>query len=106
MLRRRGLLQILAVEQRHVHRLPDQIQQIFPRKFHEQRAQEDVIMDVVDAQRKAAQANIGGVRLKLHPGRMDGGWHNSGVGHPLSATRVASLGQAENAHAKATERKR
>ena len=44
-----SLLQILAVNQRDVDGLPDQIEQILPRKFHESRAQEDVIMDVVDA---------------------------------------------------------
>ena len=52
-LRRRRFLQILAVDQRDVHRLADQIEQIFPRKFDESRAQKNVIMDVVDSERQS-----------------------------------------------------
>ena len=87
MLRRAGLLAVFPVKQADVDRLPDQVQQIFSRKIHEARAQKNVIMNVVNAQRQVAQPNFGGVRLQLHPGRMGGRRRNAGIWHPGAARR-------------------
>ena len=41
--------------------------QILAGEFHEARAEENVIMDVVNPERKIGQPNFGGIRLELHP---------------------------------------
>src|SRR6185437_2794335 len=90
MFRRGGLpILFLAVQQVHVHRLPDQIQQIFPRELRKSRAQEDVIVYVVYSEREVRQANFGGVRLKLHLRRMGGRNRDWGFGH--SVYRLQSM---------------
>ena len=63
----------------------------FLREIHEPRAQENVIMDVVHAQSKIRQADFGGVRLQLHPGRMVGRRRDAGVGHTGAARRSLTL---------------
>jgi hypothetical protein len=47
-----GLLAVLTVEKADVDALADQVLQVFPGEIHEPRAEENVIMDVVHAQRK------------------------------------------------------
>jgi hypothetical protein len=38
-------------------------------------------MDVVDANSQVGEADFGGVRLKLHPGRMGGRWRGTRFQH-------------------------
>lgn len=70
--RRAGLLAVFAVEKADIDALADQILQIFPGEIHEPRAEENIVMNVVHTKRKIWQADFGGVRLQLHPGRMVG----------------------------------
>ena len=81
MLGRSRLFAVLAVDQRHVDGLPNQVQQVFPRKFDEPGAEKNVIMDVVRAQGEVRKPDFGGVRLELHPGRMGEIRRNSRFGH-------------------------
>ena len=75
------LLAILAVGQRQVDRLPNQIEKILAAKFEELGAQIDVIMDVVDAERQLLEPDFGGVGLELHPGWMGGRWRSADFRH-------------------------
>ena len=73
---RAGLLAVFAVEEVDVDGLADEVAEIFFTEFVEARTEEDVVVNVVNADGESAEANFGGVRLELHPGRMgigDGG---------------------------------
>ena len=85
------MLAILAVEEADIDGLANQIEQVFSREFDESGAEKNVIMDVVNAQSEIRQADFGGVRLQLHPGRMGGRRRNAGVGHTGAARRILTL---------------
>jgi hypothetical protein len=65
---------IAAVEQAHIHNLPNQVEKVDAREFHEAGAEKNVIMDVIDTDGQIGKPDFGGVRLKLHPGWMGGRW--------------------------------
>ena len=72
-----------ALEDREV--LADEVEEVLSGELDEARAEKDVIMDVVDSQRKVREADFGGVRLQLHLCGMGGRKRGWGFGHSVSA---------------------
>ncbi|MGA8034382.1 MAG: hypothetical protein WA823_21210 [Candidatus Acidiferrales bacterium] len=79
--RRAGLLAVFAIKEIYVDGLAHQVAEVLFAEFGKARAQEHVIMNVVDADAESAETDFGGIRLQLHPGRMGGGTDGANVGH-------------------------
>src|SRR5208282_1312957 len=64
---------VLGVQKADADRLPDQIDQVFAGKLDKPRAEENVVVDVVEPDDQGCQPDFSGIRLKLHPIRMGRG---------------------------------
>src|SRR5215469_2572620 len=72
-----------AVQQADVDHLPQQIQQVLASEFDEFRAQENVVMNVINTESEVGKPDFGGVRLKLHPAWMGRGLRDTRFRHVL-----------------------
>ena len=69
---------MLVVGQSKIDRVARHIQNVCAGEFDETGTQKHVVMNVIEPHRQMRESDFGGVRLKLHPGRMDKRQNGSG----------------------------